>query len=158
MRAGFGYDAHRLAPGRPLVLGGVAIPFDRGLIGHSDADAATHAVIDAVLGAAAAGDCGSHFPASDPRFAGARSTDLLADAARVVRAAGFSIVNVDCTIVAQAPPLASHVPAMRAALAAAAGIALDQVSVKAKSPEGLGFAGTGEGIEAFATAMLEATT
>jgi 2-C-methyl-D-erythritol 2,4-cyclodiphosphate synthase len=155
VRVGFGYDAHRLVRGRPLVLAGVTVPCELGLDGYSDADAASHAIIDAVLGGAALGDCGTRFPAGDPRFAGAKSTELLREAVELVRAAGYGIANVDCTIVAEQPPLAPHVAAMRAAVAAAAGLALDRVSVKAKRPEGLGFAGSGDGIESFAVAMIE---
>ena len=155
MRVGFGFDAHKLVAGRPLVLAGVSVPFERGLEGFSDGDAAAHAVIDAVLGAAAMGDCGAHFPAGDPRFAGARSVDLLAQAAALLAGAGLRIGNVDCTIVAERPPLAPHIDAMRAALAAAIGIEVGSVSVKAKRTEGLGFTGTGEGIAAYAVAALE---
>lgn len=155
MRVGFGYDAHRLEPGRALVIAGIDIPFDRGLAGHSDADVATHAVIDAVLGAAALGDCGAHFPATDPQFEGAKSTTLLRSAVAMLAPEGLRVFNVDCTIVAERPPLAPFVPAMRSALASALGIELTHVSVKAKRPEGLGFAGDGSGIEAHAVALLE---
>jgi 2-C-methyl-D-erythritol 2,4-cyclodiphosphate synthase len=155
MRVGFGYDAHRLVPGRALVIAGVDVPFDRGLAGHSDADVATHAVIDAVLGAAALGDCGTHFPATDSQYEGAKSTALLRSSVAMIAAEGLRVFNVDCTVVAERPALAPFVPAMRAALAAALGIDLAHVSVKAKRPEGLGFAGDGSGIEAHAVALLE---
>jgi 2-C-methyl-D-erythritol 2,4-cyclodiphosphate synthase len=155
MRIGFGYDAHRLVTGRPLVLAGVDVPYERGLDGFSDADVASHAVIDALLGAAALGDCGTHFPAGDARFAGARSTGLLRQTVAILKQAGFAVGNVDCTIVAEQPALAPHVPAMRAALAAALGVAVTSVSVKAKRTEGLGFTGDSSGIEAYATALLE---
>ena len=156
MRAGLGYDAHRLVAGRPLVLGGVSIPHAFGLEGFSDADVVAHALIDAILGAAALGDCGTHFPAGNPEFAGARSTDLLTRAVAMLDGHGFAVVNADCTIVAERPALAEHIEAMRAALASAARIDVSRISVKAKRPEGLGFAGDGSGIEAFAIATIEA--
>jgi 2-C-methyl-D-erythritol 2,4-cyclodiphosphate synthase len=155
VRVGFGYDAHRLTPGRPLVLAGVTVPYDRGLEGFSDGDAAAHAVIDALLGAAALGDCGSHFPAGDARYAGAHSTDLLAQAAAELERGGHRVVNVDCTIVVQEPALAPFLSDMRVALARAMRADPSAVSVKAKRPEGLGFAGDGSGIEAFAVALIE---
>jgi len=158
VRVGFGYDAHPLVAGRPLVLAGVAIPFDRGLAGYSDADVAAHAVIDALLGAAALGDCGTHFPARDERFKGARSVDLLTQAVALLRGAGFSVGNVDCTIVAQQPSLSGHTAAMRESLAASIGIDVSRVSVKAKRTEGLGFAGQGAGMEAYAVAFVEEST
>ena len=155
MRIGFGYDAHRLVEGRRLVLAGVDVPFGRGLDGHSDADVAAHAVIDALLGAAAMGDCGAHFPAGDPRYAGARSVDLLREAVAMLGRAGVGVGNVDCTIVAERPALSPHVQAMRESLAAAIGIGIERISVKAKHTEGLGFAGEGAGIEAYAIAAVE---
>jgi len=155
MRVGIGYDAHRLVAGRPLVLAGVRVPYDRGLEGFSDADVAAHAVIDALLGAAGLGDCGSRFPAGDARYAGADSLDLLRQAVTLLANAGFAVGNVDCTIVAEQPALAPHVDAMRAALAAALHVAPERVSVKPKRTEGLGFAGEGAGIEAYAVALLE---
>lgn len=155
MRAGLGYDAHPLVADRPLILAGVEIPFGRGLEGFSDADVAAHAVIDAILGAASLGDCGTHFPSSDPTYAGARSVDLLRKAVRFVADAGFAIGNLDCTIVAERPSLAPYVARMREELAAAAGIEVGRVSVKAKRTEGLGFTGSGDGIEAYAIALLE---
>jgi 2-C-methyl-D-erythritol 2,4-cyclodiphosphate synthase len=155
MRAGFGFDAHRLVPGRPLVLAGCRIPFDRGLEGYSDADVVAHALIDAILGAAAMGDCGSMFPAGDPQYAGADSIDLLRRAVAAVAGRGFTIGNVDCTIVAEQPALAPHTGAMRKALAQACGIPLDRCSVKAKHTEGMGFTGEGIGMAAFASATIE---
>ncbi len=157
MRVGFGYDAHRLVAGRPLVLGGTAVPFESGLAGFSDADGAAHAVIDALLGAAALGDCGTRYPAGDKRYANARSVELLVDAASAIAAAGYRVGNVDCTIVAERPALAPYVEAMRRTLASALGVDVARVSVKAKRPEGLGFAGEGSGIEAHAAALLEET-
>ncbi len=154
-RVGFGFDAHALGAGRPLILAGVGVPFAQGLIGFSDADVAAHAVIDALLGGAALGDCGSRFPAGDERYAGIESTTLLRLSASMVREAGFSITNVDCIIVAEAPPLAPHVPAMRAALAAAMDVDISQVSVKAKRTEGLGFTGEGKGMAAHCVACIE---
>ncbi len=157
MRTGIGYDIHPLTEGWPLVLGGVAIPFERGLAGHSDGDALTHAVIDALLGAAALGDIGAHFPTDDPHYAGANSLDLLAKAAELVRAAGYRIVNVDSTVIAEAPRLAPHVEAMRAALAGAIGVEAGAVSVKATTSDRLGATGRGEGIAALAVALLDST-
>lgn len=154
MRVGFGFDAHRLVPGRPLILAGCRVPFDKGLEGYSDADVAAHASIDAVLGAAALGDCGSLFPAGDPRFAGADSMELLRQAVDRVLQAGFAVSNLDCTIVAERPPLAPHIQAMRANLAAALDIALDCCNVKAKHTEGMGYTGEGIGMAAYAVALL----
>lgn len=155
MRVGFGFDAHRLVPGRPLVLAGCRVPFDRGLEGYSDADVAAHALIDAILGAAAMGDCGTMFPAGNPQFAGANSIDLLRLAVGRVTESEFRIINVDCTIVAEMPPLSPHIPQMRQAIAKACGIALDCCSIKAKHTEGMGFTGEGIGMAAFAVATLE---
>ena len=155
MRIGFGFDAHRLVAGRPLVLGGCRIPYDRGLEGYSDGDALAHALIDAMLGAAALGDCGSRFPAGDPRYAGADSMKLLSQAAGLVREAHFRVNNVDGTIVADQPALAAHLPSMRAALAKALGIDVARCSVKAKRTEGLGFTGRSEGVAAYAIATLD---
>jgi 2-C-methyl-D-erythritol 2,4-cyclodiphosphate synthase len=157
-RVGIGYDAHRLVAGRPLVLGGVAIPHDRGLDGHSDADAAAHALADALLGAAGAGDLGSHFPDTDPATEGVSSLALLERVAGVLAARGMRPVNADVTIVAQAPRLGPHVPAMRRALAKALGLAVDAVSVKAKTTEGMGFEGALEGISAYAVALVETSS
>ena len=155
MRAGLGYDARPLVADRPLILAGVEIAFGRGLEGFSDADVVAHAVIDAILGAAALGDCGTHFPSGDAKFAGARSVDLLRQAVGIVSDAGFAIGNVDCTIVAERPSLAPYVARMRDELAAAIGVEGGRVSVKAKRTEGLGFTGSGDGIEAYAIALLE---
>lgn len=153
-RTGFGYDVHRLVPERALVLGGVTIPYELGLLGHSDADVLTHAVMDALLGAAALGDMGQHFPDTDSRYRGISSLQLLAEVAGVIAAAGFMIVNIDATVAAQAPKLAAHIPEMRERLAASLGVAVTQISVKATTTEGLGFVGTGEGMAAYATACV----
>lgn len=153
-RVGSGFDAHRLTPGRPLLLGGVRVPFDRGLDGHSDGDCLLHAVCDALLGAAAAGDLGRHFPSSDPRFAGAASLDLLAEVGRLVGAGGFVVENVDATVIAEAPLLAPHLEAMRLSIGRCLGVPLEAVSVKVKSTDGLGALGRGEGIAAMAVALL----
>ena len=154
MRIGQGYDVHRLVEGRKLILGGVDIPYERGLLGHSDADVLLHAITDALLGAAALGDIGSHFPDTDAAFRGADSGVLLAEAARRVRAAGFEIGNIDSTVVAQAPRLAAHIPGMRAAIARAVGVADGQVNVKAKTAERLGPVGQGLAMEARAIALV----
>lgn len=156
-RFGIGYDAHPLVDGRALVLGGVQIPHGRGLEGHSDGDVLTHALIDALLGAAALGDIGTHFPASAV-VEGASSLEMLEQTASVVRAAGWRVGNVDATIVAQAPRLAEHITAMRTALAGALGMPLDDVSVKATTEDGLGYTGRAEGIAAMAVASLEPLT
>ncbi|HSN33368.1 MAG TPA: 2-C-methyl-D-erythritol 2,4-cyclodiphosphate synthase [Ideonella sp.] len=154
LRIGEGWDIHALVGGRPLVLGGVTIPHTHGLAGHSDADALAHAITDALLGAAALGDIGRHFPDSDEQFRGADSLGLLAEAARRVRDAGFAIGNVDATIVAQAPKMAPHIEAMRERLAATLGLGVAQVSVKAKTAEKLGPVGRGEAIEVRAVCLL----
>lgn len=154
LRIGEGWDTHALVVGRPLVLGGVKIEHSHGLAGHSDADALAHAITDALLGAAALGDIGHLFPDTDPALAGADSLQLLAEAMLQVRAAGFEIVNIDSTIVAQAPKLAPHMSAMRTCLAAALGVALDQVNVKAKTAERMGPVGEGRAIEARAVCLL----
>ena len=154
IRIGEGWDVHALVPGRPLVLGGVTIPHDRGLLGHSDADVLLHAITDALLGAAALGDIGRHFPDSDQRFRGADSVQLLAEAARRVRGQGWEIGNVDSTIVAQAPRLASFIDGMRERIAKALGVDAAQVNVKAKTAELLGPVGQGLAIEARAIALL----
>jgi 2-C-methyl-D-erythritol 2,4-cyclodiphosphate synthase len=151
---GEGWDTHALVPGRPLVLGGVVVPHSQGLLGHSDADALLHAITDAVLGGAALGDIGRHFPDTAVEFKGADSHRLLVEAVRRVRAAGWTIVNVDSTIVAQAPKMAPHIPAMRERIAAALGVSLDRVNVKAKTAERLGPVGRGESIEARAVCLL----
>ena len=156
IRIGEGWDIHALVAGRPLVLGGVTIPHHLGLDGHSDADALAHAITDALLGAAALGDIGKHFPDTDPAFKGADSMRLLAEVARRVRAAGFEIGNIDSTIVAQAPKMAPHIEAMRARLASVLGLAIDQVNVKAKTAEKMGPVGEGRAIEARAICLLTA--
>ena len=155
MRVGHGYDVHRLVEGRKLILGGVEIPWEKGLLGHSDADVLLHALMDAMLGAAALGDIGQHFPDSDERYAGADSLQLLAEASRLLTEAGYRLVNVDCTILAQRPKLMPHVPAMRANIARVLGVELDAVSVKATTEEGLGFTGDGSGIAAHAVVLIE---
>ncbi|WP_293998778.1 2-C-methyl-D-erythritol 2,4-cyclodiphosphate synthase [Sphaerotilus sp.] len=154
LRVGEGWDTHALVAGRPLVLGGVAIPHAQGLLGHSDADALLHAITDALFGAAGLGDIGRHFPDTAAEFKGADSRRLLAEAARRVRAGGWSIVNVDSTIVAQAPKMAPHIPAMREAIAVALEIDVGCVNVKAKTAERLGPVGRGESIEARAVCLL----
>ena len=155
LRIGHGYDVHRLVEGRKLILGGVEIPYEKGLLGHSDADVLVHAVMDALLGAAALGDIGGHFPDSDPRYEGADSLALLREVCRILREAGFEPGNVDATIVAQAPKLAPHIPAMRRNIAAAAAMDISRVSVKATTEERLGFTGEGMGIAAQAVALIE---
>ena len=155
MRIGQGFDVHAFAEGRRLVLGGVEIPYARGLAGHSDADVLIHALADALLGAAALGDIGMHFPDSDPAYQGADSRVLLREVARKLAAAGWRIVNVDSTVIAQAPRLAPHIPAMIANLAADLGLAASAVSVKATTTERLGFTGRGEGVAAQAIALIE---
>lgn len=157
MRIGQGYDVHRLTEGRRLILGGVHIPWDRGLLGHSDADVLVHAIMDALLGAAALGDIGGMFPDSDPKYAGADSLGLLRAVSERLREAGFSVCNIDSTIVAQAPKLAGYIPEMRKNIAEAIGIDLAAVSVKATTEEHLGFTGRGEGIAAQAIALLTDT-
>ncbi len=154
IRIGEGWDIHRLVTGRPLVLGGITVPHTHGLLGHSDADALLHAITDALLGAAALGDIGRHFPDTDERFKGADSGVLLAEAVRRVREAGFEVVNVDSTVIAQAPRLAPHIPAMVDRVAALLGVAPGQVNVKAKTAEKMGPVGQGEAIEARAVALL----
>ena len=154
-RIGLGYDVHRLAEGRKLILGGVDIPWERGLLGHSDADVLTHAVMDALLGAAGLGDIGTHFPDSDPAYAGADSLKLLEHVAKLLGERGFSIKNVDATVLAQKPKLAPHIPRMRENLARAMGVGPEQVNVKATTEEGLGFTGSGEGMAAHAVCLIE---
>ncbi|WP_425259648.1 2-C-methyl-D-erythritol 2,4-cyclodiphosphate synthase [Rubrivivax sp. RP6-9] len=153
-RVGEGWDTHQLVTGRPLVLGGVTIPHSHGLLGHSDADALLHAITDALFGAAALGDIGRHFPDTAAEFRGADSSVLLAEAGRRVRAAGWEIGNVDSTIVAQAPKMAPHIPAMRERIAQALGLAVDAVNVKAKTAEQMGPVGEGRAIEARAICLL----
>ena len=154
IRIGEGWDIHALVTGRPLVLGGVTIPYSHGLAGHSDADALAHAITDALFGAAALGDIGRHFPDTDPALEGADSMRLLAEAAQRVRAAGYEITNIDSTIVAQAPKLALFIDAMRARLAQVLGIGVGQINVKAKTAEKMGPVGEGRAIEARAVCLL----
>ena len=153
-RIGQGYDVHRLTEGRKLILGGVEIPWEKGLLGHSDADVLTHAVMDALLGAAALGDIGRHFPDSDPRYEGADSLAMLREVVRLLAGDGWEIVNIDSTIVAQRPKLALRIPEMRRKIADAALIDISCVNVKATTEEKLGFTGRGEGISAQAIAMI----
>nr|WP_314806001.1 2-C-methyl-D-erythritol 2,4-cyclodiphosphate synthase [uncultured Selenomonas sp.] len=154
-RFGMGYDVHRLVEGRRLILGGVDVPYEKGLLGHSDADVLLHAVSDALLGAAALGDIGTHFPDTDARFKGADSGKLLAEAARLVRAEGYAIGNVDATIVAQAPKLLPYIQEMRENIARFLDIPVGDVNVKATTEERLGFTGSGEGMSAYAVAGIE---
>jgi 2-C-methyl-D-erythritol 2,4-cyclodiphosphate synthase len=153
-RVGSGFDVHALVKGRPLIVGGVRLPFDRGLEGHSDADVLLHAIADALLGAVALGDLGAHFPDTDPQWKGADSAAMLRHVARLVVAQGYAIGNVDATVIAQAPKMAPHVAAMRANVAAALDCDVSCVSVKATTTEHLGFTGRGEGIAALATALV----
>lgn len=154
MRVGEGWDVHALVPGRPLIIGGVHVPHSMGLLGHSDADVLLHAITDALLGAAALGDIGRHFPDTDERFKGANSSTLLLEVARRVRAEGFEIANIDSTVIAQAPKLAPHIPAMQQGIASTLGLLPSQVNVKAKTAEKLGPVGQGLSIEARAVALL----
>ena len=158
MRIGQGYDLHALVPGRPLILGGVTIPHETGLLGHSDADALAHAITDALLGAAGLGDIGHLFPDTDPAFAGADSLKLLAEAMRRVRDRGYEVGNIDATIIAQAPKMKPHLPGMMARLADALEISADQINLKAKTNERLGHLGRAEGIAVHAIALLLART
>ena len=154
MRIGQGYDVHRLVEGRKLILGGVEVPYEKGLLGHSDADVLTHALMDALLGAAALGDIGQHFPDKDPHYAGADSLALLRRVIGILRDAGYRVGNADCTVIAQRPKLAPFIPAMRQRLAEAMELSADCVSVKATTEEGLGFTGDGSGIAAQAVALI----
>ena len=154
-RFGMGYDVHRLVEGRRLILGGVEIPWEKGLLGHSDADVLLHAVADALLGAAALGDIGRHFPDTDEKFAGADSMKLLAEVVRLIREKGYGVGNVDATIVAQAPKLAPHIGQMADNIARVLDVARDCVNVKATTEERLGFTGSGDGMSAYAVAGLE---
>jgi 2-C-methyl-D-erythritol 2,4-cyclodiphosphate synthase len=156
-RIGQGYDVHALVPGRPLIIGGVTVPYERGLLGHSDADVLLHAITDALFGAASLGDIGRHFPDTDKEFAGADSRVLLRECAARIARAGFAISNVDSTVIAQAPKLAPHIDAMRANIAADLQLPLERVNVKAKTNEKLGYLGRGEGIEAQAAVLLTRT-
>lgn len=155
MRIGSGYDAHRLAEGRDLVLGGVKIPYEKGLLGHSDADVLLHAVMDALLGAAALGDIGRHFPDSDPAYKGADSKKLLSEVWGLIFENGYCIMNVDATVIAQKPRLLPYMEEMRRNIADALQIDVGQVNVKATTEEGMGFTGAGEGIAASAVCLLE---
>ena len=155
LRIGQGYDVHRLVEGRKLILGGVEIPCEKGLLGHSDADVLTHAVMDALLGALALGDIGKHFPDNDPAYEGADSIALLRRVGEMLRERGWQVVNIDSTVAAQAPKLSPHIPAMRQSIAAALGIPEDRVSVKATTEEGLGITGKGEGMTASAIVLVE---
>jgi 2-C-methyl-D-erythritol 2,4-cyclodiphosphate synthase len=154
MRIGNGYDVHKLVPGRKLIIGGVEIPHETGLLGHSDADVLTHAVIDCLFGAAGLPDIGTHFPDTDPKYKGADSILLLREAARLVREAGFEIGNLDCILVAQAPKMAPHIPAMKKRLAEGMGIPETAIGIKAKTEEGLGFTGSKEGMAAYTVCLL----
>lgn len=154
-RFGMGYDVHRLVEGRKLILGGVTVPYEKGLLGHSDADVLLHAIMDALLGAAALGDIGRHFPDTDPAYAGADSQKLLAHVGELLKEHGYDIGNVDATIVAQRPKLMAFIPQMAANIAETLGIAIDQVNVKATTEEKLGFTGSGEGISSYAVAGIE---
>lgn len=154
MRIGHGYDVHRLVEDRPLILGGVNIPYEKGLLGHSDADVLTHAVMDALVGAAGLGDIGKHFPDTDPAYKGADSLKLLDRVVVLLREKGWQVGNVDATIIAQRPKLASYIPQMRDNLAQRMGIEADQVNVKATTEEKLGFTGSGEGMAAHAVCLL----
>lgn len=155
MRIGYGYDVHKLVEGRKLILGGVEIPFEKGLLGHSDADVLTHAAADALLGAAALGDIGHLFPDTDPRWEGADSLKLLSAVCRLLQEHGYALGNLDCTLIAQRPKVAPYIGAMREKLAAACGVEPDRISVKATTEEGLGFTGSGEGMAASAVCLLE---
>ncbi|MGC9362794.1 MAG: 2-C-methyl-D-erythritol 2,4-cyclodiphosphate synthase [Candidatus Syntrophosphaera sp.] len=154
-RIGFGYDVHTLAPGRKLILGGVDIPFEKGLEGHSDADALIHSIIDAILGALALGDIGSHFPDTDEAYRDADSRELLREAFSLVREKGFATGNLDCTVCAEKPRVQSYIPRMRENIASDLGCAVDRVSVKATTEEGLGVSGQGRGIAAYCVLILE---
>ena len=157
MRIGHGYDVHRLVEGRELILGGVRVPYEKGLLGHSDADVLTHALMDALLGAAALGDIGKLFPDNDDTFSGADSIELLKKVCALVRSKGYNVVNVDCTVIAQRPKLAPFVERMRERLAAAMETEVSSVSVKATTEEQLGFTGEGLGISAHAVVLIEKT-
>lgn len=154
MRVGTGYDVHRLTEGRKLILGGVEIPYERGLLGHSDADVAVHAIMDALLGAAALGDIGQHFPDTDPAYEGCSSIALLREVGRLLEENKYVVENIDATIIAQRPKLLPYIPAMRRNVADALGLALNQVNIKATTEEGLGFTGAGEGIASQAVCCI----
>ena len=158
MRVGMGYDVHKLTEGRKLILGGVDIPWEKGLLGHSDADVLIHAVMDALLGAAALGDIGKHFPDTDQAYKGISSVKLLVHVAGLLREHGYEVGNIDATIIAQRPKMLPHIPAMRENIAKALHIELEQINVKATTEEGLGFTGSGEGISSQAICLLEKAT
>ncbi|MGD1066678.1 MAG: 2-C-methyl-D-erythritol 2,4-cyclodiphosphate synthase [Vulcanimicrobiaceae bacterium] len=158
MRVGHGFDAHRLVEGRPFILGGVRVPFEKGPLGHSDADVLAHAISDALLGACALGDLGAHFPDTDPQWKGADSLRLLAACHELAVRHGWTIANIDATVVVQLPKLAPHVPAIRDALADILGLDVERISVKAKTSEGMGYTGDGTGIAAYAVVLVEALT
>ena len=155
MRVGIGYDVHKLVEDRDLIIGGVKIPYEKGLLGHSDADVLLHAISDAILGAAALGDIGLHFPDTDERFKGADSFKLLNETGKLIKAKGYSVVNIDATIIAQAPKMRPHIDSMRKNIADALEIDINQVNVKASTEEGLGFTGAGLGIASNAIAMID---
>ena len=154
MRVGMGYDVHRLTEGRPLILGGVEIPYEKGLLGHSDADVLLHAIMDALLGAAALGDIGRHFPDTDPAYEGISSIRLLEQTGALLEEADYAIGNIDAVIIAQRPKMAPYIPRMREHIAEALKISVSQINIKATTEEGLGFTGTGEGISAQAVCAL----
>ena len=155
MRVGIGYDVHKLVEDRDLIIGGVKIPYEKGLLGHSDADVLLHAISDAILGAAALGDIGLHFPDTDERFKGADSLKLLNETGKLIKAEGYSVVNIDATIIAQAPKMRPHIDSKRKNIADALEIDINQVNVKASTEEGLGFTGAGLGIASNAIAMID---
>lgn len=155
MRIGLGYDVHRLVTGRKLILGGVEIPFEKGLLGHSDADVLTHAICDAMLGAASLGDLGKHFPQSDPRFSDISSLILLNEINKMILKSGYKVGNIDSIVVLQKPTIAPYIKEIRQELCKCLGVTLNDISVKATTTEGLGFTGTGEGIAAYATVLLD---
>lgn len=157
MRIGMGYDVHRLTEGRDLIMGGVKIPWEKGLLGHSDADVLIHAVMDALLGAAALGDIGQHFPDSDPAYKGISSLMLLGNVKKLLEEQGYSIGNIDATIIAQKPKMAPHIPLMKQKMSQTLGILESQLNIKATTEEGLGFTGSGEGISAQAICLLTET-
>lgn len=154
MRVGMGYDVHKLVEGRELIIGGVTIPYEMGLLGHSDADVLLHAIMDALLGAAALGDIGKHFPDTDPAYLGASSIELLKSVGELLKKNKYAIGNIDATIVAQRPKMLPHIPAMRENVAKALGVLVDQINIKATTEEGLGFTGEGAGISAQAICLL----
>ncbi|MDO6355499.1 2-C-methyl-D-erythritol 2,4-cyclodiphosphate synthase [Caloramator sp. CAR-1] len=157
MRIGHGYDVHRLVEGRKLILGGVEIPYEKGLLGHSDADVLVHAIMDAILGAAALGDIGRHFPDTDEKFKGADSLKLLEEVKKLIEIKGYSISNIDATIIAQRPKLMPYIEKMRENISKTLNISIDDINIKATTEEGLGFTGSGEGISAHAVALLAKT-